>query len=139
MSIAVAAENGTLCAGHAARGDFRCQDCGYGVTIQRALPVCPMCRGEHWEAGRWLACRRLRSASAFAKTRPLKGGGRPADGVCEVASPSRQHALFELARDLSSTLELDEVARAFTTHAPGLTGGDAGIWLLHDRPGGSCR
>ena len=52
----------------------------------------------------------------------------------EVASPSRQHALFELARDLSSTLELDEVARAFTTHAPGLTGGDAGIWLLHDRP-----
>ena len=84
--------------------------------------------------GPWLACRRLRSASAFAKTRPLKGGGRPADGVCEVASPSRQHALFELARDLSSTLELDEVARAFTTHAPGLTGGDAGIWLLHDRP-----
>jgi rubrerythrin len=50
MSIAVAAENGTLCAGHAARADFRCQHCGYGVTIQRALPVCPMCRGEHWEA-----------------------------------------------------------------------------------------
>jgi diguanylate cyclase (GGDEF)-like protein/PAS domain S-box-containing protein len=54
--------------------------------------------------------------------------------VCEVASHSRQQALFELARDLSSTLELDEVARAFTDRAPGLTGGDARIWLLDDRP-----
>ena len=51
-----------------------------------------------------------------------------------MASPSRQQALFELARDLSSTLELDEVARAFTAHAPELTGGEARIWLLRDRP-----
>jgi rubredoxin len=50
MSIAVAADNGTLRAGHAARGEFRCTDCGYGVAIRRALPVCPMCRGDHWEA-----------------------------------------------------------------------------------------
>jgi Zn finger protein HypA/HybF involved in hydrogenase expression len=50
MSIAVAAENGTLRAGQAARGDFRCTDCGYGVTVRRALPVCPMCRGEDWDA-----------------------------------------------------------------------------------------
>jgi hypothetical protein len=50
MSIAVAAENGMLRAGQAARGDFRCADCGYGVTIRRALPVCPMCRGEDWHA-----------------------------------------------------------------------------------------
>jgi hypothetical protein len=50
MSIAVAAENGTLRTGQAARGDFRCTDCGYGVTVRRALPVCPMCRGEDWDA-----------------------------------------------------------------------------------------
>ena len=50
MSIAVAADNGRLRAGHAARGEFRCTDCGYGVTIRRSLPVCPMCRGEHWDA-----------------------------------------------------------------------------------------
>jgi len=50
MSIAVAAPNGMLHAGQAARGEFRCADCGYGVTIRRALPACPMCRGEDWEA-----------------------------------------------------------------------------------------
>jgi Zn finger protein HypA/HybF involved in hydrogenase expression len=50
MSIAVAAENGTLRAGQSARGDFRCADCGYGVTIRRVLPACPMCRGEDWDA-----------------------------------------------------------------------------------------
>ena len=51
-----------------------------------------------------------------------------------MVSPSRQQALFQLARDLSSTLELDEVARAFATRAPELTGGQALIWLVHDRP-----
>jgi hypothetical protein len=55
MSIAVAAENGTVRAGKAARGDFRCTDCGYGVTIRRTLPACPMCRGEDWDA--WPAAR----------------------------------------------------------------------------------
>jgi len=50
MSIAVAAENGLLRTGQAARGEFRCADCGYGVTIRRTLPGCPMCRGEDWEA-----------------------------------------------------------------------------------------
>ena len=51
-----------------------------------------------------------------------------------MASPSRQQALFELARELSSTLELDEVARAFAAHSPALTGGEALIWLVRDRP-----
>ena len=37
-------------AGDHVKGDFRCADCGYGVTIRRALPACPMCRGEDWEA-----------------------------------------------------------------------------------------
>jgi diguanylate cyclase (GGDEF)-like protein/PAS domain S-box-containing protein len=51
-----------------------------------------------------------------------------------VASPSRQHALFELGRDLSSALELDEIARRFAAHAHALTGGDARIWLLAEGP-----
>lgn len=39
-----------LVAGTAAKGEFRCTDCGYGAVIQRVLPVCPMCAGEIWEA-----------------------------------------------------------------------------------------
>jgi hypothetical protein len=37
-------------AGAAARGAFRCSGCGYGVTVQVALPRCPMCGGTTWEA-----------------------------------------------------------------------------------------
>ena len=36
-------------AGDAADGEFRCADCGYGVTVRLLLPVCPMCRGQAWE------------------------------------------------------------------------------------------
>ncbi len=37
-------------AGTLANGTFRCSACGYGVTINAALPRCPMCSGETWEA-----------------------------------------------------------------------------------------
>lgn len=40
-------------AGTSAKGEFRCAACGYGVTVFRALPVCPMCAGERWEATAW--------------------------------------------------------------------------------------
>jgi rubredoxin len=46
-----------LPAGEPAVGEFRCSGCGYGVSIQRALPTCPMCSGTAWEAyspNRWL-------------------------------------------------------------------------------------
>ena len=36
--------------GEPAQGEFRCADCGYGIAISRALPSCPMCGGESWEA-----------------------------------------------------------------------------------------
>jgi rubrerythrin len=40
-------------AGDVAKGEFQCSDCGYGVTIARELPPCPMCGGRSWEqAGR---------------------------------------------------------------------------------------
>ena len=40
-------------AGDAAKGEFNCAECGYGVAVCRELPVCPMCAGEVWEPGAW--------------------------------------------------------------------------------------
>ena len=42
-----------LLAGVKVKGEFHCAECGYGVTIYRALPVCPMCGGESWEQSAW--------------------------------------------------------------------------------------
>jgi rubrerythrin len=39
--------------GQAVKGEFHCADCGYGVTIHRQLPICPMCGGESWEQAPW--------------------------------------------------------------------------------------
>ena len=38
-----------LVAGDPALGDFRCAECGYGISVRRTLPECPMCRGSQWE------------------------------------------------------------------------------------------
>jgi rubrerythrin len=35
--------------GEQARGEYRCAECGYGIAILSALPVCPMCAGTTWE------------------------------------------------------------------------------------------
>ena len=40
-------------AGKSVKGEFHCSECGYGVTIVRALPTCPMCGGETWEESAW--------------------------------------------------------------------------------------
>jgi hypothetical protein len=40
-------------AGDAGKGEFRCDDCHYGVVISQKLPNCPMCGGEVWEASAW--------------------------------------------------------------------------------------
>ncbi len=40
-------------AGATAVGEFRCSECGYGVMVQRELPVCPMCSGHVWEQATW--------------------------------------------------------------------------------------
>jgi hypothetical protein len=40
-------------AGDTVKGEFHCSDCGYGVTIVRALPICPMCGGSSWEQTTW--------------------------------------------------------------------------------------
>lgn len=36
-------------AGARAAGEYRCAECGYGVTVRAVLPECPMCRGREWE------------------------------------------------------------------------------------------
>ena len=40
-------------AGDGAKGSFRCADCGYGVVVTAALPVCPMCGCRAWEESAW--------------------------------------------------------------------------------------
>ena len=40
-------------AGKSVKGEFHCSECGYGVTIVRALPTCPMCGGNTWEESPW--------------------------------------------------------------------------------------
>jgi rubrerythrin len=39
--------------GESVKGEFHCSECGYGVTIVRALPLCPMCGGSSWEPRPW--------------------------------------------------------------------------------------
>ena len=40
-------------AGERAKGEFLCSACGYGVTVWRELPACPMCGGVTWEQSTW--------------------------------------------------------------------------------------
>ncbi len=42
-----------LVTGAKAKGEFRCSDCGYGVTVYRELPPCPMCGSDVWEQLGW--------------------------------------------------------------------------------------
>ena len=44
-------------------GEFHCSECGYGVTIFRRLPSCPMCAGESWEQPTWSPFSRQGSAA----------------------------------------------------------------------------
>jgi rubredoxin len=39
--------------GVSVKGEFHCADCGYGVAVCRALPLCPMCGGTSWEQAAW--------------------------------------------------------------------------------------
>jgi len=42
-----------LAAGDATRGEFHCAECGYGLTVARTLPTCPMCAGGSWQRVDW--------------------------------------------------------------------------------------
>ena len=47
-------------AGAAARGEYHCSSCGYGVTVHSILPQCPMCAGKTWEPAPWSPFMRAR-------------------------------------------------------------------------------
>jgi len=40
-------------AGEKGKGEFRCADCGYAITVHTSLPTCPMCASKSWEPGEW--------------------------------------------------------------------------------------
>jgi hypothetical protein len=50
-----------LSAGARVKGEFHCAACGYGVTVYRTLPVCPMCGGSEWEQSAWSPLSRARN------------------------------------------------------------------------------
>ena len=47
--------------GSRVKGEFHCAECGYGVTVYRVLPVCPMCGGTQWEQSAWSPLSRARN------------------------------------------------------------------------------
>jgi rubrerythrin len=40
-------------AGDQGKGEYRCSECSYGVTVHSTLPVCPNCSGRSWEQAPW--------------------------------------------------------------------------------------
>ena len=60
-SVSVEVDRDSPVAGNAAKGEFHCAECGYGITVYRELPCCPMCAGERWEQTAW---------SPFGRSRP---------------------------------------------------------------------
>ena len=50
-------------AGEHCKGEFRCADCGYGVTVCRELPICPMCGCEAWHSVSWSPMAHAQDAS----------------------------------------------------------------------------
>ena len=51
--LEIGAERSIWPAGSRAKGEFRCAGCGYGVTVYKVLPECPMCRGTSWQRVPW--------------------------------------------------------------------------------------
>jgi rubredoxin len=51
-------------AGANVTGEFQCSECGYGVTIFRTLPQCPMCTGTSWEQVPWSPLTRAAAGEA---------------------------------------------------------------------------
>jgi rubrerythrin len=51
-----------LAMGESAKGEFHCATCGYGVTVCRELPRCPICGGSSWEQTDWSPFMRIRQS-----------------------------------------------------------------------------
>ena len=61
--LEVVGEASEWVSGMSAKGEFRCSGCGYGVTVYRTLPVCPMCGGGEWEQSAWSPLSRARNVT----------------------------------------------------------------------------
>lgn len=57
-------------AGAPTKGEFHCAECGYGVTVTRTLPTCPMCAGSDWQRSTWSP---LHRAAQLADPRGVAG------------------------------------------------------------------
>jgi hypothetical protein len=53
-------------AGDHVKGEFRCVDCGYAITVCSELPPCAMCGCESWQAGPWRPFGRALATSTLA-------------------------------------------------------------------------
>jgi hypothetical protein len=55
-------------AGDHVKGEYRCAECGYGITVCRDLPKCPMCSCDVWEAVTWGPFARALASSQSSRT-----------------------------------------------------------------------
>jgi hypothetical protein len=63
-----------------------CSNCGYGITIRREPPACPMCQATAWEPGRWRPFTSLEDvtiARAGATARSARVEGERPRGVAD--------------------------------------------------------
>lgn len=58
-------------AGAPAKGQYRCTECGYGITIHDELPTCPMCSGASWEETLWTPFGNARGVASGLGAAPL--------------------------------------------------------------------
>jgi hypothetical protein len=49
------------------KGEFRCADCGYAITVCKELPLCAMCGCESWQAGPWRPFARALATSTLTR------------------------------------------------------------------------
>ena len=53
-----------------------CSSCGYGISVRREPPACPMCQAFSWEPGRWRPFTSLEDVTiARARSARLEGEG----------------------------------------------------------------
>ena len=63
-----------------------CTNCGYGISVRREPPDCPMCQTSSWEPGRWRPFSSLEDvtiARAAAAVRSARVEGEGAGGVVD--------------------------------------------------------
>lgn len=90
--VQVLGETDGRSAGMRARGEYRCQQCGYSLVAYRALPVCPMCQHAEWERLPW---KRYPTRLRLAEHQPTS---IPSDATRRIDDHSRGVRRVGLAR-----------------------------------------